>query len=35
MPGIFSNPFGRERGNSAFKKYDSDDKTKSPHLDNE
>ena len=27
--GVLSNPFGRERGNSAFKKYDSDDKNKS------
>jgi len=26
--GVLSNPFGRERGNSAFKKYDSDDKNK-------
>jgi len=33
---LFNNPFGqRERLNSAFKKYDSDDKSKSPALANQ
>ena len=35
MTALFANPFGRERGNSAFKKYDSDDKNKSPLPDND
>ena len=35
LTGLYTNPFGRERGNSAFKKYDSDDKNKPVLPDND